>query len=432
MITKYLREYEIKVLAGMVKYPDLRIGWSNILDENCFLNYDCKLIYKVIQENKTLLEYDLNTEIRTNGIRYNYDGSVFVEYVEDEGMSCNNTNSIDKIVQFKRYRDIEKKWKKIDPFDPTEESIQLLFTDVVKIPEGMDHISAHDCFSIIGGDLMNRDESTIPKYSGVEKYDEIIGGFTEGMHVLSGRPGAGKSSLAAQVLMEYAKTNPTKLSVFFSVEMGKKAIARRTTSYVSRVNNKKIKTQSLTKAESEHFVFSARKAPSNCIFIPCSGICTNDALQKLETIKKEYDKEIGLVCFDYLQKMTPNDKNVSENNEIRNISGDLTEFSKSIPTIVVSNLNQPREGREYTCPTQGEIKGGSIIAYDATSMMMLWKISEDSSDTCSRMLKNRDGNIGEDATWKFDGSIGTFFFKNWGTNKEMKNNKSDMNPFNPF
>lgn len=429
IMKKYLREYEKKVLAGMVKYPDLRIGWSNILNESCFLNHDCLLIYKVIQENKTLEEFDLCTEIRANGIKFTYEADLFTEYVEDYGFSCYNNESIDKIVQFKRYRDVEKKWKSIDPFNPTEESIQSLFTDVVKIPDGMDHISAYDCFRIIGTDMQSTDESLLPKFCGIKEYDEIIGGFTEGMHIISGRPGAGKSSLAAQVLMEYSKNNTDKITVFFSVEMGKKAIARRTTSYLSKIDNKKIKKHSFSKVDSERFVYCANKAPDNCIFVPCSGICVNDALQKLEAIKKEHNKEIGLVCFDYLQKMVPNDKNVSENNEIRNISGDLTEFSKSIPTIVVSNLNQPREGKEYTCPTQGEIKGGSIIAYDATSMMMLWRNNEDSSDTCSRMLKNRDGNIGEDATWKFSGDIGTFFFKKWGVEKELKNNKSGINPF---
>jgi hypothetical protein len=425
---EYLREYEKKVLAGMVKYPDLRIGWSNILSEDCFLNHDYMLMYKVIQENKQLEEFDLVTEIRANGIRFNYEGEKFVEFVDDDGVGCYNTNSIDKIMQFKRYRDIEKKWKTIDPFNPTEESIQTLFTDVIKAPDGMDYITAHDCFDIIGTEMYSNDESLLPKFSGVKEYDEIIGGFTEGMHVISGRPGAGKSSLASQVLMEYAKTNTNKIAVFFSVEMGKKAIARRTTSYVSRIDNKKIKHHSFSKIDSQRFVHCANKAPKNCIFIPCVGISTNDAMQMLNTIVTEHKKEIGLVCFDYLQKMTPNDKTVSENNEIRNISGDLTEFAKSIPTLVVSNLNQPREGKEYTCPTQGEIKGGSIIAYDATSMMMLWKISEDSSDTCSRMLKNRDGNIGDDATWKFDGSIGTFFFKKWGIEKPTKGN-SGLNPF---
>lgn len=428
MIVKYLREYEKSVLAGMIKFPELRVGWSNILNEDCFLSQDHKFIFNTIIENKKMSEQELFTELIANGIRYNYDAELFIDYTECEGVFCNNTNSIDKVIQNKRYRDIENKWKKIDPFEPTEESIQGLFTDISRIPDGMDYMTAKDCFVAIARDMQNQDESTKPKLTGMKEYDEIIGGFTEGMHIISGRAGTGKSSLASQVLIEFSKHNPNKIAVFFSVEMAKKAIARRTTSHIAKIDNRKIKKFSFSNTEINHFVFEADRAVENCVFIPCTGICVSDAEQMLEKIKKDIGKDIGLVCFDYFQKMKPNEKKIwSENDAITKISSDLTEFSKNTPTIVVSNLNKPKEGRENSCPGVIDIKGGSIIEYDATSMMMLWKPNSEVSEICTRMAKNRDGEPGNDATWIFDGSTGSFYFQSWGSagNNKQKNNKHE-------
>lgn len=433
MVNEILRPHEQKVLAGMIKFIENRFSWLNMVDETFFLNHEYKMMYYVIRDNKELKEIDLLIEIRNDGIKNNYHTDKFIDFVEYDAYLCFDSHSLEELTRYKRYRDVKKKFDEIDMLDPTEEAIQAMYLDVVKVPEGLEYLTAENCFGIMGKDFMNVNEQLKPTLTGNKEYDEIIGGFTEGMHLIAGRAGTGKSSKAKQRLAEFAKTNPTKATVFFSAEMSKKAMARRVTSYFSKVDNKKIKSLLLTKEEVGQFTFNANRALNNFITVPCNRICTNEATQILEKITKETGLEIGLVCFDYMQKMSPNNKNCrSENEEFINISSDVTEFAKMIPTILISNLNKPREGKEYTCPTVYDIKGGSMLEFDSTSVMMLWKPSADSKLVYTRMLKNRDGEPGNETTWTFDGSIYRFYFKGKGIIKEERanGNRDEFAPFN--
>lgn len=429
-MSKFLKSDEKTVLAEMLKHPDKRSGYSKMLTKESFLNFEYMRIFEVITSNIGNSETDIVNAIHSDSIRYNYNAIDFIDYYEMEMLGCMDTNSLDKIVQFERFRSLEGRFSAIDPYDPTEEAIQALYSDIKRVPDGLDYISAVDCFQIVGTDLQNKDSELNPRFSGIKEYDEIIGGFTEGMHVVSGRAGSGKSTIAAQVLMSYAENNKDKISVFFSVEMSKRSISRRTVSHIAKVDNRKLKKRKLNKEDVDKIVFFGNKAPENCVFVPCSGICVSEAISILEKIKNDLGLEIGLVCFDYLQKMTPNNKNSrSENEEIKWLSSDLTEFSKNIPTIVVSNLNKPREGKETSCPTVGDIKGGSIIEFDATSMMMLYRPKLDVAEIYSRMVKNRDDEPGQDAVWMLEGSVSAFYFKGWlSEEKQLKS----VDPFNPF
>ncbi len=432
MINEILRPHEEKVLCGMIKFIENRFSWLNLVDETFFLNHTSKMIYYIIRDNKELKEIDLLIAINNDGLKNNYHTDKFIDFVEHDGALCWDTYSIEEITRFKRYRDVKKKFDEIDYLDPTEDAIQAMYLDVVKVPEGMEYLTAQNCFSIMGKDFMNSDERLKPLLTGNKEYDEIIGGFTEGMHLIAGRAGTGKSTKAKQRLGEFAKTNPTKAAVFFSAEMSKKQMARRVTSHFSKVDNGAIKKLALNKTQIGQFTFSANNALENFITVPCHKLCVNEAEQILEKITKETGLEIGLVCFDYMQKMTPNDKDArSETEEFGRISSDVTEFAKNIPTILISNLNKPREGREYSCPTVYDIKGGSMLEFDATSIMMLHKVSKESEVVISTMLKNRDGENGIESSWTFDGSIYRFYFLQWGTAKDDKKTKSNGN-IDPF
>lgn len=433
MVEKLLEPQERLVLSGMVRFIEKRIAWLNLIDETYFLNHNHKMMYYVIRDNKDLRMMDLLIEIVNDGMKNRYETHKFEDLMDDTADSALSFNDrpLNEITRYKRYRDVKVKFDEIDSLDPTEEAIQAMYLDVIKVPDGLEYLTAHDCFSIIGRDFMNKNESLVPLLTGCEEYDEIIGGFTEGMHLIAGRAGTGKSSKAKQRLTEFAEANPNKAAVFFSAEMSKKAMARRVTSFFSKVNNGAIKSLELNREQVDKFTFSANEALTNFITVPCNKICTMEAEQMLEKINKETGLEIGIVCFDYMQKMSPNNKQSrSENEDFCNISNDVTEFAKSIPTILISNLNKPREGKEYTCPTVYDIKGGSMLEFDATSIMMLWKQSAESKLVCTKMLKNRDGENGVESTWEFDGSIYRFTFNKWGLPASGSYGKSSN--FNPF
>ena len=428
-----LRVYEEIVLSIMINFKEKRFPWLNTLKESHFLTYECKKMFNVISDNRELNEYDIVAEIERDSYLNEYNVTSFLENTHSQGnMNRFEDNAFNKIVQHKRYRDIRKKFFEIDIFEPSEESIQNLYSDVVSLDNDLTYLSAIQCFGMIAKDFQNNTEAK-PLYTGVKEYDEMIGGFLEGMHVISGRAGTGKSSFAAAKLFSFCDKNKNKANIFFSAEMGERAITKRVVSYLSNIDNTVIKSKNLTKKDVDKFQFASGKAPKNCFFVPCSRLCTNEAEQMIEKICKENDLEPGMIVFDYIQKMTPNDKSGrSENEDFVKLSSDLTEFSKKYFSIVISNLNKPREGREYSCPSVYDIKGGSMLEFDATSMMMLWKPSADSNFVYSRFIKNRDGENGAEATWKFNGALGKFQFFNYGIQKEENSNSTFNNDLERF
>ncbi len=424
-----LKEHEYRVLAGMIHFPEQRFAWLNVLNKTHFLTSDNKFMFDVISEKKDLFEDDLFTALRSDGIKNGYETDTFIDFVYDRGMGCGETVSLNEIMRFKRYRDLKEKFNEIDSLDPKESDIQALYEDVVKVADDVELLTIKDCFRTLGTEFINKSDSTKPKYTGMEEYDELMGGFVDGMHIITGRAGKGKSSLAAQVLMEFSDHNPNKVQIFFSAEMGKRSIARRVTSYQAKIDSSKIKTGKFTDTEGMRFINTGEKVKENCYFIECKTICAQEAEQIIKKVRERSGLEVGLLCFDYLQKLSPNNKKVmSETEWFTRISADYTELAKSYPMLMVSNLTKDQD--PSVCPSVKELKGSSSIEYDATSVLALWSPDPESRAdvVCSRMLKHREGEPQATITWNFDGSITKFFFKSWGEPQSNKK-KTNHNPF---
>lgn len=435
MINKILRPYENDVLLKMVRDADKRMSYMNILTDDHFVNYDSKMIYNTIKNNVNMNEIKLLVEIENDSMIHGYLVNDFLQYYNDCDilLAEDSTHSLDKLSVNKRFRELEIKFNKINKLNPKEEDIQSLYDKVADVPSDLEYLTARNCFGIFAVDLNNKDNANLkPKLTGIKAYDEIIGGFTEGMHLIAGRAGCGKSSKASQVLARFADNNKDLVAVYFSAEMSKKAISRRAVSYFARIEYGKVKALSVSNNDINKLAWHSNKIPDNYIIVPCSNISTNEAQKAINEIEEKLNKKVGLVCFDYMQKMKPNKGNTrSEVEEFGAISNDVMTFAKEIPTILISNLNKPREGREYSCPTIYDIKGGSMLEFDATSVMMLWKQSEKSVFVHSRMLKNRDGENGTEATWKFEGAKFMFSFDSFGIRKLDKDN-NNINEFSPF
>ena len=419
MVDKKMMEFlfasEQKVLILITKFVEVRYSWLNILDETCFTNHEHKMIYYVLENNKELSEQNLLTMVNNDGIKNNYNVLDFIDSVDDHTFGTYDCEfHLGELMRFKRHRDLMNRVCQIDPYNPTEEKIQELYEDVAAGKEPTETLTAHQLYLFFGNELNNPNESMKPKFTGMTEFDEITGGFVEGVTIISGRAGAGKTSKAMQVMLEFSHKNPELNTIFFSGEIGKRSMAHKIGSYYSKLDISRLKNHLFTESEFIHFSGKSKIASQNAYFIECNGISTFEAMQIMKKLEEKTGRKTGLVCFDYLQIMKPNDKKSrSEAEEISKISSDLRELGKKIPVIAVSNLTKEKDSTE--CPSAKELKGSSQIEYDASVIYMLWRPDLNlKNQICSCTVKNRFGEPFKNATWNFTGENGTFIFNQWG------------------
>ena len=426
---KILFQYERKVLSDMIKNEEKRHSYLSQIDESYILNHEHKMIYYVIRDKRTLTEFDMLIEISNDGLKNNYNTEDFVDFVEMENMFLLESNALKELVRFKRYRELKKRFDNINPYDPTEESIQELYVEVDSNNSNTNNYIDHDgCYSMIVKKNNNFDENGkhIQKgkvYTGIKDYDEMVNGSNLGLHIISGAGGCGKTSFAIQLSLSYAKTNPTKLSIYFTGEVALSAMAEKVISYDTKIDAKKVQNWELGNSQLNTFSFRKSKAMKNMFFVECNNISVNESKIIIKKIEEQMNMQAGHVVYDYLQLMKPNDKNVrSEAEYYARISGDLREIGKIVPTYAISNLTKNAEGGH--CPSVRDLKGSSQIEFDATTIMMLWKKDAEKRDEIScAIVKNRFGQAPIFSEWNFQGVNGTFSFKQIGLDNSNENTK---------
>lgn len=410
-VIKILKVSEVMVLSGMIEFTDKRYEWINLLTKDHFMTDLNKNIFEVIRDNKELGSYEMLTQIQDDATRNDYDNDdlfEFLDYAEAEKHACGGDKQIEKIIRYKLYRDVESKFFDINPYDPTEENITTLLEFVGSTKSNnVIYKSQQDCYIQLLSDFQNS-KNMIAKTTGFKSYDSFTGGIVGGLHILAGRPGAGKTSYAIQLGLSFAQTNPDELVLFFSMEVNIQSISQKVVSNMSKIPLYKLKTYSLSPKESRRLEPGISGAKDNMIFIETNAISVSEIRHQKDHFEKKYGKKVGLIMTDYLQIMKPNSpKFNSEVEKVQNISGELRDLGKDVPTIALAQLN--REGRDEDCPEPRNLKGSSQIEQDASTIVMLWRKDPNKQNEIScGIVKNRFGESFRFIEYDFDGSLSRF------------------------
>ncbi len=410
---------EKMVLTGMFTYLDKRYEWGNLIDEDHFLSNTTKFIYEVITKNKQMGKSELAIELINDGIKKGYDAEDFLVFVDSYNM-CDEDDgdSLHRIIRFKRYRDLKSKFEDINPFNPKQKEIESLLEFIEESKQNnFIYANQKSMFEIIGKEMYNKDEVDQAKFTGCKSYDDLIGGFTGGMHVLAGRPGAGKTSYALGLMDSYSRSNQDEICLFFSIEVNIRALSQKLVSKNARIDLQNIKDLSLTKKQVNDFITHAELAGENMFVIETDAISVGEIKQRIKYFENKHKKRVGLVCVDYLQIMKPNSSNHRTRTEqVTAISNELRDLSKSIPVLALAQLN--REGDETKCPEPKILKDSGQIEQDASTITMLWKkdpLRQNEVSCC--IVKNRFGEAFKFVEYDFNGAQSKFREKHGSASK---------------
>jgi len=251
--------------------------------------------------------------------------------------------------------------------------------------------------------------------SGIADLDRETCGWIAGeMVIIAGRPGNGKSAIAAQIAIHNAIELGIPVGIF-SVEMMAVAIGIRMASNLADVDTRASRERRLTERDFARLTqATTRIAGSNLIIDDSSDLDSRSLRAKARRMVHEH--KVKLIIVDYVQLVEGVSKRQSDNrqNQVAEVSSQIKAMAKElkIPVIALSQLNRESAKREGVKPRMEDLKESGQLEQDATFIGLLYRPTFDEAEAekenrrgvCRlnmHIAKQRDGEAGGDVEMTF-------------------------------
>jgi replicative DNA helicase len=211
--------------------------------------------------------------------------------------------------------------------------------------------------------------------TGLTDLDKVLGGLQKSHSiVIAGRPGMGKSSLAAQIPLYIGKRFKAR-SLIFSLEMSAKELTRRLVSAESRIEEARIKTANIREGEWDGYYTAIKTVSALPITIDDAGYLT-PSLMRTRAMKLYLEQGLDLIVLDYLQLMRGDGK--YQGNRTQEVS-DLSRACKllarelNVPVLVLSQLSRACETRHDKRPMLSDLRESGSIEADADEVLFIYR-----------------------------------------------------------
>ena len=291
--------------------------------------------------------------------------------------------------------------------------------------KGLEHIS--DVAKVAYDALLDRLEGrgSTGLRVGFPKLDSITQGFQPGnLIILAARPGIGKTALALNWLLRSAINHKAHVS-FFSLEMSKEEVFNRLLSAHSSLNMKDIAAGGFNDEIHGRLLRSRDALLELPIYInDQAGITVREITSIVDRHMSQANGRMDMLIVDYLQLMSSPDSSraakQSEATRIGEISRGfkLLAKDKSMPVVVLSQLNREVEHRQGGRPQLSDLRDSGAIEQDADMVMFIHRkmkalMEGEEEDRSAELLlsKHRNGPTG---------AVGLYFEGEFARYREME------------
>ena len=209
--------------------------------------------------------------------------------------------------------------------------------------------------------------------TGLGSLNSITGGFQEGLIIIGGRPGMGKTAIAVLFATKPVFQH-NKVVLVFSLEMSDKSLACRILSSLSGVKYSNMAKGSLTAQDLGLIYDNIEPAyTENLIIDETPSITVTQMRAKAMSIKMERGA-LDMIVVDYLQ-LTKGEGKGNREQEISSISRGLKILSKElkIPVIALAQLGRGVESRADKRPILSDLRESGSIEQDADMVMFVYR-----------------------------------------------------------
>lgn len=220
--------------------------------------------------------------------------------------------------------------------------------------------------------------------TGLVDLDDMVHGFAPSeLIIVAGRPGMGKTALAAALTNGLARAGHGVL--FFSQEMDRVSLSARMladASYVShdrRVQFDKIAHAKATREELDYLRLVEKHMATWPVEIDDrASVSVAQVVMAARRAKRRFEakgKKLEVIIIDYMQLMTPRDRRMLKYEQISQISMDLRAAAKNLGLAIVAlcQLSRAVEQREDKRPNLSDLRDSGQIEQDAHKVVFLYR-----------------------------------------------------------
>lgn len=245
--------------------------------------------------------------------------------------------------------------------------------------------------------------------TGLVDIDNITNGLQEGdLWIIAGRPGAGKTTFALNVLQRLSIKNKV---AFFSYEMLPSQLRLKIISFLAKVDSRKLKLKGGLN-EREISIVSDVIGKFDLYNIYMNDKPLN--LSEIESLiaSESFYKPFRFIVIDYVQivPIISKKRGQTRNEEIGEITRTLKNIALKykLTVFLLSQLNRGVEGRISAEPKLSDLRDSGCIEQDADVVMFLYNENEEEQNVINVSIKkNRNGNLSK-FKMIFDKPLNTF------------------------
>jgi replicative DNA helicase len=234
-----------------------------------------------------------------------------------------------------------------------------------------------------------RDTGGIGIKTGIIDVDKVLGGLhPSDMVVVGARPGVGKTSYAASVLLNIAKAG--KRVGFVSSEMSASQVMLRLTALESDIAGHKLRDADLDELDwSRLTATTSRLAALNVRIYDKPAITSADVMMQCKAWM--IDGGIDFVVIDYLTRIKSVKSIGNQNLDVGEVVTTMKNIARTlnIPVMVLAQLNRDAANRR---PVMSDLRDSGIIEQEADQILMLYRDKDDELAPAEIIIeKNRHG-----------------------------------------
>lgn len=209
--------------------------------------------------------------------------------------------------------------------------------------------------------------------TGLRALDDRLQGLRPGTLIaIAGRPAMGKSVLA-QGIADYCALHQDAVVMHYSMEMPSEELCQRQLSSQLGIDNKKMRSATLTDWEWEQMVSIGDKIKNAKLYINDATDLTAEEVTRQAMQVERNEGRVDLVVVDYLQLMDyPGDDEVAGlghlSRAFKKLAGKL-----KCPVIIVCQLNRSCEGRPDKRPLLSDLRSSGAIEQDCDCVLMCYR-----------------------------------------------------------
>lgn len=211
--------------------------------------------------------------------------------------------------------------------------------------------------------------------SGLQNFDDLIGGFTAGnVYLFGADTGMGKSSL----LQNFVINNPDKRIAYFSTEMTSKAVMGRLLKIQTGITQRMIREQVLSESQKHFALETLQELGQRPLYIDYdpNNPLTPERL-KARALQLKGAHGMDMLIVDHVTDMQPA-KGLEMANEVQvqgNIAYELTLLAKAlnVPVLAAVQLNRQVRNLKDARPNRSHIRGSGRWEQLAAVITLLYR-----------------------------------------------------------